>query len=386
MARQNLNANSAFAAPLTTPGVGGSFFESRAAAGAAASISGTAPVNYPSTWLRLKRSVNTFSGSASFDGINWVQLGSLSITMTDPVYVGVVVSSHTNATAAVAQFRDYGTALGATAVNALTSPVEPPGPSSRKTGLAITEIMYKPAPRTDGRNLEFIEIYNSNPYFEDISGYHISGDINYTFPANTILRRGAYLVIAKIPGDIQAIYAVSAVAGPYSRSLNASGTVQLLSDEPHSNKFRIPDGTSIPARGFISFTEDQLGFSLSAKGETIYLVDSTLKRVIDAVAFEAQSKGISFGRFPDGASAFYRLKTITQGAQNSAILIDDIVINELMYSPISEDTNDEYIEIYNKGTNFVDLGGWQFTAGVTFTFPSNTVLAADAYLVIAKSQ
>ena len=37
------------------------------------------------------------------------------------------------------------------------------GPSSRTTPIAISEIMYKPAPRTDSNNLEFIEIYNSNP-------------------------------------------------------------------------------------------------------------------------------------------------------------------------------------------------------------------------------
>ena len=33
--------------------------------------------------------------------------------------------------------------------------------------------MYKPAPRADGNNLEFLELYNSNPWFHDISGYQI---------------------------------------------------------------------------------------------------------------------------------------------------------------------------------------------------------------------
>src|SRR4051812_41291999 len=35
---------------------------------------------------------------------------------------------------------------------------EPPGPSSRRTGLAISEIMYHPKDRDDGRNLEFVEL------------------------------------------------------------------------------------------------------------------------------------------------------------------------------------------------------------------------------------
>jgi hypothetical protein len=52
-------------------------------------------------------------------------------------------------------------------------------------------------------------------------------------------------------------------------------------------------------------------------------------------------------------------------------VIGDIVINELMYDPISGNDDDQYIELYNKGTNTINLAGWQFTAGVTFTFPPN---------------
>ena len=40
-----------------------------------------------------------------------------------------------------------------------------------------------------------------------------------------------------------------------------------------------------------------------------------------------------------------------------------------MYDPISGNDDDQYIELYNKGTNTMNLAGWQFTAGVTFTFP-----------------
>ena len=112
--------------------------------------------------------------------------------------------------------------------------------------------MYKPAPRTDGANLEFVELYNSNPFFEDISGYRLSGEIDYTFPPNTVLRGGAYLVVAKSPVDIQDVYGVTAL-GPYTGSLGSSGTLRLRNDQgainleiPYSNKPPWPiaaDGT-----------------------------------------------------------------------------------------------------------------------------------------------
>ena len=51
--------------------------------------------------------------------------------------------------------------------DAFAQPVtEPPGPSSRRTPITFSEIMYKPAKRADARNLEFVELYNSNPWAE----------------------------------------------------------------------------------------------------------------------------------------------------------------------------------------------------------------------------
>src|SRR3990170_2710217 len=65
------------------------------------------------------------------------------------------------------------------------APFEPPGPCSRKTPFVITEIMYNPPVFesladgvTNRLSTEFIELYNSNPFFEDLSGYRLSGDIN----------------------------------------------------------------------------------------------------------------------------------------------------------------------------------------------------------------
>jgi Lamin Tail Domain len=167
-----------------------------------------------------------------------------------------------------------------------------------------------------------------------------------------------------------------------STSNNISGCI--LTDDPTTNKFVIPSGTIIGPAGFVAFTHSQFGFALNGAGETLYLINPDGSRVLDAVQFGAQADGVSFGRWPDGANDFYAFTTNTPGTNNSTILVGDIVINELMYDPIGGNDADQYIELYNQGTNTVNLAGWQFTSGVTFTFPSVTI-APNGYLVVAQS-
>src|SRR5207248_3280242 len=124
---------------------------------------GSFPANYPNTWLRVQRVGNTFTGFAGYDGQTWTQLGSVVIAMPSQIYLGLAVSSHSASQGTTAQFRDLSDVTGAV-LGTLANPHEPPGPSSRKTPISISEVMYKPASRGDSNNLEFIEIYNSNPW------------------------------------------------------------------------------------------------------------------------------------------------------------------------------------------------------------------------------
>src|SRR5687767_7276921 len=79
----------------------------------------------------------------------------------------------------------------------VAKPFEPIGPSSRRTGLIISEIMYHPPMRADGREVEFVELYNSQTYPEDLSDYRLTGDISFVFPKGTTLASGSYLVVAR---------------------------------------------------------------------------------------------------------------------------------------------------------------------------------------------
>src|SRR5262249_30806621 len=105
---------------------------------------------------------------------------------------------------------------------------EPLGPSSRRTGLTFSEVMYHPTNRADGKNLEFIELYNSNPFAENIGGWRLTGSIDYTFPTNSIIASNAFLVIAPAPADVQTVYGLTGVLGGFTNTLpNDEGTLRL---------------------------------------------------------------------------------------------------------------------------------------------------------------
>ena len=484
MARETLDPGSRFAAALATPAMVGCFFESRSSSGNATSSSGRFAVNYPNNWLRLSRVGNQFSGYASYDGVTWTPLGSANLSMPAQIYLGMTASSHNAGQPTVARFRDLQELANAQA-GTTPYPYEPLGPCSRRTPLIISELMYMPAPRSDARNLQYIEIYNSNPWWEDISGYQIAGSVQYTFGTNVIIPGGGFLVIAASPADIQSVYGIQNVLGPFSHNLSGTGTVQLLDEKSsvlleltyastlpwpagaeatghsivlarpsygewdprawalsesvggspgtpdafrpspirnvlineflahpatagscyielynHStvpvdlsgcvltdiagtNRFVVPAGTLAPASGFVVFNQAQLGFELNPSGGLILFEYPDSGRVADAVSYEAQGVNISTGRWPDGATEFYPLAVNTPGNPNGDILIGDIAINEIMYKPISGNKADQYVELYNQGSNSVDIGGWKFTAGIQFTFPSPTVMTPGSYLVVA---
>lgn len=67
----------------------------------------------------------------------------------------------------------------------------------------------------------------------------------------------------------------------------------------------------------------------------------------------------------------------------------DVAINELNYDPADVDEQAgalrEFIELYNPGPNAVDLSGYSFVDGVTYTFPAGSKLNPDSYLIIVRT-
>ncbi len=362
------------------------------------------------------------------------------------------------------------------------------GPSTRRSPLTISEIMFHPPPRGDGQTLEFVEIFNTEPVSHDLSNFRLSGDVEYSFPSNCTLAARGYVVVARDPAAVQSVYAIGNVLGPYTNGLpNAGGTVRLrnaqgailadvtyateapwpvaadgaghslwlnrpdygeqdvrawsassrvggspgtpdpeyrdrldglmineflahtdlpavdfielynastqaldltgcaLSDTVDADKYTFPAGTILPPGGYLLRRQDEVGFSLSSHGDEIVLRNAARTRVLDAVRFGAQANGVASGREPDGAPDVRALRQPTPGTTNAPRWLPDVIINELMYAPISGLDVDEYIELFNRGTQTVDLSGWRFQAAVDFAFPTGTTLGAGAYLVVAKS-
>lgn len=180
----------------------------------------------------------------------------------------------------------------------------------------------------------------------------------------------------------------------------------FLSDSTTFNKFCIPDGSKIPAKGFLTFDERDFNpngewnphatvpagkdFSLSGgKGDDVWLVEADSQgnalRVLDKVSFGPAFSGVSFGRWPDGdLSAFHPASTPTIGKVNAAPYVGPVVLSEIQYNPGSQTNADnlEFIEIHNTYASSVDLSGWELDGGVEFTFPDGIALQTGGYLLL----
>jgi hypothetical protein len=74
----------------------------------------------------------------------------------------------------------------------------------------------------------------------------------------------------------------------------------------------------------------------------------------------------------------------TYSLNTNAVWEGQVVINEIMYHPASERTDEEFVELRNRGTASVNLAGWRLNRAVEFTFP-NISIPAGGYLVAAAN-
>ena len=261
-------------------------------------------------------------------------------------------------------------------------------------------------PSSGNQAQEYIQLSNPSGASIDLSGWQISGAINYTLPSGTVILANSSMYISPDPVAFRARTTGPRggqglfVEGPYSGNLdNHGGAIRLATDtgmlidaksyagdaplineiltngapggdwielfNPTAStvdlsgwylsdngtmltKFAIPAGTTIPAGDYLVFTQAQFGtnFALSSNGESVYLSNPS-SVVIDSHDFGGSDAGVTFGRYvtSEGKLVFTALATPTMGAANSGPLAGSVVINEIMYNPLAG--NDEFVELRN---------------------------------------
>lgn len=62
-----------------------------------------------------------------------------------------------------------------------------------------------------------------------------------------------------------------------------------------------------------------------------------------------------------------------------------VVINEIHYNPDISNELVEYVELYNYGSDDIDISGWYFRDGISFQFDRDTLLEAGQRIVVAQN-
>ena len=164
-------------------------------------------------------------------------------------------------------------------------------------------------------------------------------------------------------------------------------------------QYQIPQGTFIPANGYLVFYES-LAFSLNGQfGESVYLSEGDglggMTGGRDYVDFGPLENGVTFGRFPDAVGPSIASR-IPPGFANSNADFGPIVINEVMYhapdpAPPGLGAADlEYVELRNNGSVdaplAVDYGAqgifpWRLAGVLDLDFPATAFVPANGFVL-----
>ena len=211
----------------------------------------------------------------------------------------------------------------------------------------------------DGDYPDWIEIHNSGRQAIDLAGFWLSDDptnpMKWAFPAVS-LKPGGYLLV---------------FASGKNRDDLATGNLHT-------------------------------GFRLSAGGETVVLSTPDL-RVADAVEIPPLLTNVSYGRVPGSTTRFAYYLDPSPGLANGALFFEEldrtpvagspVYVNEFMTANstgiLDEDRDrSDWIEIYNSGTESVDLEGYWLSDRADnpfrWRFPAVSIAPGD-YLVVFAS-
>ncbi len=108
----------------------------------------------------------------------------------------------------------------------------------------------------------------------------------------------------------------------------------------------------------------------------------------DAVVYQSFNVSAHLSRLKPGTNIL-AIEGHNAGSASSDLLFQTMLEGTGAQAESTADVDDEsktWVELYNKGTQAVELSGWSFDKGISYTFPQRTSLPAGGYLVVAKDK
>lgn len=150
-----------------------------------------------------------------------------------------------------------------------------------------------------------------------------------TLTIGTYLTKAQIVINELVASNLNSAFDQAQEADDWFELYNTSNAIvdisnwKLSDDFATPNKWTVPSGTTIPAKGFLLIWADNdvlqgnnhANFKLSSGGEQIIL-SNTIGIIIDSLTFGPQQTDISYGRTPDGSSQFGYFTTTTPGTAN----------------------------------------------------------------------
>jgi len=345
MVRETLNAGSAHAMMIVTPGNGAAFQYRSTTNGESYSSHGNsfkAPY-----WVKLSRTGNTITGFHSPDGQSWTQQGSSTFSMASDVFVGLCVTSHADGTLCAVQFDS----VDGTAITGTWRAISPtPQNDARQIDPAGTNLMWAPGPNPPG------PIARYDVYFSD----------------NSKLLGQPISLLCSVPAGSPLEYFVAPVAGGTTYYWRVDSVI---------------DQSNIAVGWVWSFTTAVEPIEVCPIGDINGDCQVTLDDLKYLSAQWLDSSGCSGNPYcadivsPSGVD----LRDLAVLAENWQKKVGPVVINEIHYDPDVKTDLAEFVELYNVTDEPVNVSGWYFSSGISFTFPDNSFIPPKGFVVIAQN-
>ncbi len=211
--------------------------------------------------------------------------------------------------------------------------------------------------------------------------------------------------VVKLKYDDGAAVYVNGAEAVRTDNLPAGAAFNTYSKRPTPNErkhheFIIPTTLFVPGENTIAVELHQessgssdISFDLILRGEIDTSAGANLTKPVlisEPALLKARAYDIATGSWSPLNTAFFTVDTVPADATN-------VVISELHYHPaepatpeeiaVSRDRdNYEFVELLNIGPRSIDLSDVEFSDGIVFVFPPNTVLGAGARAIVVRNE